>query len=304
MRTDRERLALALLLLTAVLWSLAGAGIKMVREAAPLSAPAIAGYRSLFAGLTLLPLALWRGGLRRGRLGPLRWVAASVGFFCMMTLTFVAATIKTTAANAIILEYTAPLWVLLLAPMLTRDRARRSDLIAAALGMVGVAVIFAGHMTTEPAGVALALGAGLAFGMLTIALRRLHRADPFAVVTVNNLAAAAILLGVAGFGPQSGLTGLSAAGLVFLGVVQYAVPYALYSYSLRYVSAQRAAIVTLSEPVLNPVWTWLAVGEKPSSATATGGALIIASLVVVLRGAGYGLRRRVPPDKQREFQTE
>ncbi len=120
---DRQKVAIAVLLLCTLLWSLAGVGLKYLFGHTHLTATALGGYRALFAGLSLLPLALRRGGLRPARLRPLAWLAVAAVMFCPMIWTFVASVGRTTSANAIILMYTAPLWVLLLAPWLTGDRA-------------------------------------------------------------------------------------------------------------------------------------------------------------------------------------
>lgn len=288
---NHQKLAIAVLLLCTVLWSIGGVGLKFLFAHTELTATAMGGYRALFAGLSLLPLAWGRGGLRLSRLRPLPWVAVAGLSFCPMIWTFVASMERTTSANTIILMYTAPLWVLVLAPWLTGDRAQRRDLWAAAIGMAGMATIVlapsaVGQSQTdgEVAGMLLGLASGLGLAIVTLSLRRLQEADPVAVMCLSNLFTAAVLLPAAGL--QESLQGpwWAILWLAGLGAVQIAAPYALYGWCLRWLTPQRATIVMLTEPIMNPIWVWLVIGEVPSWATFLGGAMIIGGLVVMIRG--------------------
>lgn len=299
---NRQKLAIAVLLLCTVLWSISGVALKYLFAHTDLTAGALGGYRALFAGLSLLPLAWASGGLRLSRLQPLPWTLMAILSFCPMVWTFVSSVERTTSANAIVLMYTAPLWVLLLAPWLTNDRAQRRDLWAAAIGMAGMATIVLGpsavgqtHSDGEVTGMLLGSASGLALALLTLALRRLQQADPVAIICLSNLFTAAVLLPAAGL--QTSLAGPPWAILCLagLGAVQIAVPYALYGWCLRWLTPQRATIVMLAEPIMNPIWVWLVIGEVPSQATFLGGAMIISGLVVMIRGQG--------PDEQTPAKT-
>jgi drug/metabolite transporter, DME family len=289
---DRRKLAIAVLLLCTVLWSVGGVGLKILFARTELTTTAIGGWRALFAGLSLMPLAWGRGGLRLSRLQPAAWAVIAVVAFCPMIWTFVASVGRTTSANSIILMYTAPLWVLLLAPWLTGDHAQRRDLWAAAIGMAGMGTIVlapsvCGQEQTnrEVVGMLLGLASGFGLAIVTLALRRLREADPIAIVCLSNLFTAGALL--AGAGLQGGLhqgPRWAVLWLAGLGIVQIAVPYALYGWCLRSVTPQRATIVMLTEPIMNPIWVWLVVGEVPSWATFVGGAMILGELVVMIRG--------------------
>ncbi len=288
---DRTKLAIGLLLLCTVLWSLAGVGLKSVFARTDMTAAAIGGYRALFAGLSLLPFALWRGGLRGPRLRPGLWVVIAAISFCVMTWTFVASVGRTTSANAIILMYTAPLWVLLLAPWVTGDHAQRRDLWAAVVGMAGMVTIvlgpsLLGQQVTggEAAGMILALASGLTLAILSMALRRLRQADPVAITSISNLVTAGVLLAAAAAQGSLRCPWGAAVALAALGAFQIATPYALYCYSLRFLTPQQATLIMLVEPIMNPIWVWLVIGEVPSWATFLGAAMIIGGLVVMIRG--------------------
>lgn len=289
--SDYRKLAIAILLLCTVLWSLAGVGLKYILGNSHLSVTTVGGYRALFAGLSMLPLAWWRGGLRLSNLRPLPWTIIAALSFCPMTWTFVASVGRTTSANAIILMYTAPLWVLLLAPLLTGDHAQRRDLWAAAIGMAGMATIVLApslvgqqQSGTEITGMVLGLASGFGLAILTLALRRLQHADPVAITSINNLFTAAVLLSVAAWQGILHSPWWAILLMAALGTFQIATPYALYCWCLRHMTPQKATIIMLTEPIMNPIWVWLGMGEVPSWSTFLGGAMIIGGLVVMIRG--------------------
>ncbi len=280
----------AFLLLASLLWSLNGALIKVIYEGG--RGPhgvAIAFYRSLFAGLFLLPLARgkWRTLIRSREGTSKRMVRPAalwcVVFFTLMTASFVIANTKTEAANAIILQYTSTFWIFGLSPWLLRERARTGDLWILGLAMVGIAIIFAGNASTDMTGLAIALASGLFFGLLTMMIRRLRDSDSAAVTVLNNLGSAALLLPIAwGMGvlmvPSRALF-----LLILMGIIQFGTPYYLYTLGLARVPAYQAALITMVEPILVPVWTFLAVGERVEWPTLIGGAVILAALVLFIR---------------------
>jgi drug/metabolite transporter, DME family len=263
-----------------VLWSIGGVIIKQL----PVGPVAITFYRSLFAALALLLLA--GAGKRRGKRPPLRELAVSSLLFAGLLVSFVAATRLTTAANAIILQYTAPIYVIGLSALLLREPPQRADLTALGLCMAGVAVIFFGNWPARGApasgagvaGLALALTSGACFGLFILWQRRLRGADPALLAGLNN-AGATLVLAVA-IPWMGAVDRTSLVVLVGMGVVQIAVPYVLFAWALQRVPGPEASLLTLIEPVLNPVWVALFVGERPSSATVVGGGLIILALVM------------------------
>jgi drug/metabolite transporter (DMT)-like permease len=258
----------------AVLWSLNGPVIKLL-DRADGGAPAVPGatiaaLRSLIGGLFVLPFAIRRlGTLRRVAW---RWRLGSVLTFTLMTACFVIANTRTTAANAIILQYTSPVWVFVLSPVLLGESAARRDRVWLIPAMAGVSIIFAAQWSTDLAGLIIALGAGLGYGALTVVLRGLRRADASAVVALNLLGSGLLLLPWMSIGT---LTGWQWILLLFLGIVQFALPYVIFCWALQRVPAHQAALVVLLEAVLNPLLTWLIVGEMVGLGTLIGGPFIL-----------------------------
>lgn len=265
-----------MLVVAALGWSISGVLIKSVA----LSAPSIAFGRSLVAALCLAPLA-WK------RRQPLDWASLWMGLaYAGSVVLLVAATKATTAANAILLQYTAPVFVFVLGVPLLGERPRWPDWAGLAITMAGVGSIFAGAGSADTLGVVLGLGSGLSFGML-ILLQRLYREkDPFWVLGTNNAAVALLLLPF--LGPEPAATTLDVGLMVLMGVVQLGIPYLLFFMALQRVTAREGALITLLEPLLNPVWVALVVGEIPGPATQVGGAVVLAGVVLRYALSGRG----------------
>lgn len=278
-RSDRAGLWLGVLALlaAAALWSLNGPLIKLLNErGAGLPGVTIACYRSLLGGLLFLPLAVarWRT-LRRVRPA---WPLASVATFTLMTAAFVIANTMTEAANAIVLQYTAPIFVFALSPPLLGERPRLSDGLVLLVSLSGVGVILAFQPPGQLAGVLVALLSGLGYGLLIVTLRGLREVDPTVVVALNFLGSGLLLLPAAALWGTLRLTQGQLGLVVLMSVVQFALPYALFSWALRRVEAHSASLIALLEAILNPLWTYLAVGERVPRATLAGGPLVLAGV--------------------------
>lgn len=283
----RYRLALVA---AGVLWSMGGLFIKAltVNPDWQSSAVGITFHRSLFAALCLLPLL-------RGRAFPrLRDTGVAVVTYALLLGLYVSATQGTSAANAIFLQYTAPLYALVLGPKLFGEPFERSDVPALGLAMVGIGVLFFGNFNNgggaERLPLIMGAASGLMFGLFLLWLRRIREADPVAITAVNNggvaLLAALVLLVVR---PEEltlvprallGETKLMVPALILalMGCLQIAAPYVLFSYGLRRVPSVEASLLALVEPLLNPVWVALFIHERPTGATLAGGGLILAAL--------------------------
>ena len=261
---ERGRL---LILAAAMLWSLAGVFIKFL-DLHPL---AIVFYRSLFAALVFMPFLKRRDFRCNGTL------LVSVLSYTAAISAFVSANKLTSAANAIVLQYTAPIFVFLFSWLALGEKLAKSNLISLAVAMIGIAVIsFDSAGEAEMAGVLLALLSGLMLAAYMINLRRTQDISPVYLTWINNGVCALLLFWVVR--SQLALTFDQAAILAVMGAVQLGAPYYLFSKGLQTVSLPEAALIALVEPVLNPLWVALIVGELPSAATLWGGALILFGL--------------------------
>jgi len=259
--------------LAAVLFSTGGAGIK----AGAFSALQVSAVRS---GIAWLALLVWQ----RGRV---QWSPAIglAGLAYAATLTlFVTATKLTTSANAIFLQSTAPLYLLLLGPRVLDERFRRKDLAPLLMVAAGLVLCFVGRpvpTTTAPnpaLGNALGVLCSVVWALTLVALRRLERGadqagSSMSAVVVGNALASALAFPFAW--PLPAASTAEWATLVYLGVGQIALAYAFLSIAIRHLTALEVSLLLLIEPVLNPVWTWLLRGEEPGRWTIAGGTLIL-----------------------------
>lgn len=289
---SRSLSGVVLLALAALLWSLNGVLIKtLTTDASAPGGVTIACFRSIVAGLCLLPLARGKWGTlasrsASGRRLPIRPAALGcMVLFTLMTVTFVLAMTKTETANALILQYTSTFWIFALSPWLLRELPRREDVRLLAIAVPGIAIIFAGNATADAVGLTIALASGLFFGLLTMLLRHLRDSDPVAVTVFNNLGAALLLLPFCIAAGGLMISQRAIVLLIVMGVVQFGVPYYLYSLGLARVPAAQAALVTLLEPVLAPLWTFLVIGETVPPMTMLGGSLVLLALGMFAKNA-------------------
>jgi drug/metabolite transporter (DMT)-like permease len=253
------------ILAAAVLWSTAGAAIKVCQ----LDGWQIASGRSLVAAATL---ALVLPGSRR-RPSRRGWLVATA--YAATVVLFVVANKLTTAANAIFLQDTAPLYVLALSPILLNERPTRGELLAVPVFILGLALFFVDRLAPGQLwGNAIALASGVSFALAIIGLRAAQD-EGQAVLLWGNLLAGAVALAPALAGAPPRPTDLVI--VLFLGTFQLGLSYALFQYGIRGTPAVEASLLVLLEPVLNPVWTFLVAGEIPGRWALIGGAIILAA---------------------------
>jgi len=274
--------ALGLLLISALLWSTGGLLIKSVDW----SAPAISATRSLIAAATI---ALWsRGALR---FTGSRWQLGAAAAYAGTTLLFVLANKLTTAANAILLQYTAPVFIALASPWVLGERIRRSDWVMIAVTLGGMTLFFRDSLSPEGLlGNLVAIASGATFAALAICMRKQKDGSPVESIVLGNLLGAAIALPFVR-GPVPGVESwLMLAGL---GVFQLGVAYILYSAAMKHATAIDAGLVPMIEPILNPIWVVLFFGERPGPNALVGGAVVFGA--VGLRTVLSFVRDRTEP---------
>jgi drug/metabolite transporter, DME family len=232
----------------------------------------LAFWRATFAGLLLLP------GVRRPqwdvKLIPLCIV------FAVMNVTYLYAMTLTTAANAIWLQSTAPWWVLLFGVLVLGEPFPKSERVPLIVGGVGLAVILWYEIQGQArAGVLCGLVSGLTYAGVVLSLRSLRGLDTVWIVAVALLFTALCLspyIIYLGIWPTAGQLSV----LAGFGMLQMALPYVFFARGLRAITSQEATVIGLLEPILLPVWVYLAWGEMAASWTIVGGGLILLGLVL------------------------
>jgi drug/metabolite transporter (DMT)-like permease len=252
-----------LLLAAAFLWSSAGAAMKLCQ----LSGWQIAGGRSLVAGVFLF-LAV-----RDARRKPDAAVLATAAGYAATVTLFAVANKLTTAANAIFIQSTAPLWVLLLSPRLLGERPSRAELATIPIYALGLFCFFLDELSPgQMLGNWVALGAGLAFATCIVGLRRIRERGPSALVYGNWMAALVTApLWLSGPSPAP----FDLLVLVYLGVFQLGLSYLCFTRGVAHTPALEASLLVLLEPVLNPIWTFLIAGEQPGRWAIIGGSVVL-----------------------------
>ena len=255
----------------AFLWSTAGLFIKVLDWNPFL----IAGLRSLIAFCFLLTI------IRTVRLSwswPL--VLAALANTATMLL-FVAANKTTTAANAILLQYLAPVFTAILGVLFLKERLRREQLIVLFVAPVGMYLIFMDRLSAgQLLGNTLALISAVTFALMFIFTRQQKDGDPLQSLLAAHALTAVIALTVAAFLPLPRFTPVAIASIMALGVVQIGLASIFFSYGIKRITAVSANLIALIEPVFNPVWVYLVLGEAPTIKTISGGVIIIGSVCV------------------------
>lgn len=268
-KNDRSR-SITFMILVAILWSIGGILIKLIQW----NSLAIVGSKSLIAALTMLIY------LRKPKLALSKPKLLGALFYAANVILIVVANKLTTAANVVLLRFTSPVFVAILGFWILKEKIHWYDLLAI-LGVFGGMSLFfidnidGGNML----GNIFAVMAGFFFAAVTISFRFQKNGSPMETAFLGNLVAFVITIP---FMFQTMPNIMSMVCIVLLGVVQLGTSYILYSLAIIHLSAIEAVLITVLEPILNPIWVLLIIGEKPSFNAIIGGIIVI--VVVTLRG--------------------
>ncbi len=256
-------------LAAALLWSSGGILIKLVT----LNPMQISFARCFFASFVFLFLF-------RAKLLKVNWFTfLNAGFYAGVLMLYVLATKTTTAANAVFLQYTAPIYVLLLEPILNKTNYEKVNIITISVCFIGMLMFFAGKLSPgDFKGNILALLSGVMFAGFLLGMRKNKHEFQYSSIFYGN-----ILVLIFSFTSvieihSISLTDLSM--LAFLGIFQIGIAYAIFSYGLKKVLAVEASLLSMIEPVLNPVWVLIWYGEAPSLYAVIGGVIILLAIAV------------------------
>lgn len=196
--------------------------------------------------------------------------------YAMTVTTFVVATKLTTAANAIVLQYAAPVYVALLSGRFLNERISTRDWIAIGLVLSGMGIFFAdGISVGSNLGNFFAVLSGLCFASFVVALRQIRDQNPVDAVLVGNCVA--FLIGLPWLvGSEWNVPSL--VGVLLLGFFQLGLSYFLYTKAIVHVTALEAVLIPVIEPILNPLWVYLGMGEAPSPWAMCGGVLVLSAV--------------------------
>jgi drug/metabolite transporter (DMT)-like permease len=260
--------AILFLFLAAILWSSGGLLIKLVSW----NPVAIAGLRSLISALVLLTFI---------RSPHFTWsfpqLGGAIAYAATATL-FVIATKLTTAANAILLQYTAPIYVALLGAWFLRERAQWFDWITIMMVIGGTILFFFDQLTVGSLwGNGCAILSGISFACLVLFLRKQKEGSPLESIILGNLLAGGVGLP---FMFESMPNAMSLGIIALLGVFQLGLSYILYAEAIKHTTALEAILISMIEPILNPIWVFLMLGETPGIWALIGGFIVFISITI------------------------
>lgn len=265
---QQRKKGMGLMALCAILWSMAGIFIKWISWN-PLI---IAGGRSLFAALVLGTFMVATG--KRLKINKYSILAAIGLTGCQIN--FVIANKLTAAANAIVLQYTAPIFILILSALFLHKKMKRLDVTVVAITSVGIALFFFDQLSPgNMLGNLLAILAGLFLAIMFLSIGQAADDDS---VRLTGILLAHVLTTLIGAGTlffvdfQPTVTEVQF--IVLLGILQMGIPYVLYSIASKTCSPLACSLIGMLEPLLNPVWVFLFAGEAPGL-WALGGAVIV-----------------------------
>jgi drug/metabolite transporter (DMT)-like permease len=262
----------AYVFLGVLLWSTGGLFIKLTS----LDAYQVTFFRSLLAAITVAILTR-KSGLKINAFGLLTSI-----FYATLLFLFVWATKKTTAANAIFLQYTAPIYILVLAPFFIGEKFHLRDLFTVIVCIGGMSLFFVGKLEiSDYQGNIAALTSGLFYGLYVMLLRheRGKGMNPVIAVIYGNLLLAVVTL-PSGISALSVMTWFDLLCVSFLGIVQIGIAYILFIKGVTLGTRPLdASIIGFIEPLLNPVWVFFFYGERPSDWAILGGIVIIAAVL-------------------------
>jgi len=256
-------------LTAALLWSTGGLFIKLIS----LSAMELSFFRCSIAAVTFAVIFKKRI-LLFNKLSIINSI-----FYAVVLITFVIATKTTTAANAIFLQATAPIYVLIFEPLFNKSRYERINIITVGVCILGMILFFVGKL--EPGhleGNFVALISGITFAALFLGMKQNAPQYQQSSIFWGNILVAMICIP---FLLSMEAISISDLWMVsFLGVFQIAVAYAFFASGLKRILAVEASIISMVEPVFNPVWVFLGYGEVPTLTAIIGGLIILGAIIV------------------------
>lgn len=264
---DRRK-AIIFLLIAAVLWSTSGIFLKVLNWQ-PL---AVLAGRSLFSSLVFLVY------LRRipRRFTRWQWVAAISSV--VTQLLYITAIQMTTAANAIFLQYTAPIYILLLGYWFLREKPSRADWVAMLVIFAGLGLFFGDRLSPGGfTGNLLAIISGVTMAMMTVAMRAQKDGSPAESFLLANMLG--VLLG-GYFVFQQPWTVTNWAVVAYLGIFQIGLAFLLYSFAIKVIPALETTLIGTLEPILNPVWVFFFIGETPGPLALVGALVVLVGVII------------------------
>lgn len=268
----KENNAMLKMLLCACLWSIAGIIIKMV----DMNSFAIAGFRSLFAAAAVGVFM----AVTKNRIVISKKTVIGAVFLCATFMTFVTANKLTTAANAIVLQFTAPIFVMIIEALAAHKKPKVFDALTVLVTLGGISLFFLDSLGSgRSIGDIIAVFAGLFLGLFFFIVGESQGDEKISGILFGQLLTAVIGIPFVFF-TENTVNAQSILWIAVLGVFQLGIPYILLSEASKYCPPLACSLISVAEPLLNPVWVAVFYGEIPGIAALAGGVIVIAAVTL------------------------
>lgn len=268
----RRNIAIIYLVIAATLWSTAGLFIKWV----PWNPIALSGMRSGIAFIVMI--IYWYARYKTKLPRPSKTVIFGAVNYAVLVLLFVTANKMTTSANAILLQFTAPIWILLIGRFFYKEKAHFRDLLTVIIVFCGMSLFFIGKLEFGGmVGNIVAVMSGISMGIMILHLNKLKSHKPIEIIIWGNLVM--FLIGLPFLGGVT-LNSKAVAGILFLGIFQLGISYVFYTAGVQHVTPLEGILIPVIEPLLNPLWVLIGIGEKPSIFSIVGGVIVLGAVVL------------------------
>lgn len=262
--------AVLMMVAAAFLWSLGGLFIKLVNW----NPIVIAGMRSGIAGLVMLAFAgklpkkfsidIWLGGI----------------CYALLALSFIVANKMTTSTNAILLQFTSPIWLAIFSIVILKERLRKRDLIVIISVMLGMVLFFLGNLSFGSLiGNLIAIVAGILQALMILIMKKDKANNPLHMTLSGSLILFLVGLPFCFIYPME-ISTQNIMSILILGIFQLGLGYVFYTKSIHHVSHIEAVIIPVIEPLVNPVWVFLVIGERPSIFALIGGTIVVTNIII------------------------
>lgn len=266
---SEHRKGIIAIIIAALLWSTGGLFIKLIS----LDAYQLSFYRSIFSALTFVVLfrkkvfvfntAIFFNGL----------------FYAGILILFVVATKLTTAANAIFLQYTAPIYVLIFEPLILKTKLKTINVFSVIISFLGMTLFFVGEISPSHfSGNLVALLSGICFAAFLIGIRKSSEEYRVPSIFWGNIFIPILCL--SSVYPEFNIDLKNFMMVAYLGIFQIGFAYAIFTYSIKRIEGIEAALIAMIEPVMNPIWVYFGYGEKPSPFAILGGLIILSTITI------------------------
>ena len=269
---SKENKAIVEMLSCAALWSIAGIFIKLI----PWNGFAVASMRSLVAGCVI---ALYMG-MKRFRFIPSRQALVAGVLEGCVYLCFVCANKLTTAANAIVLQFCSPVFIVIFSALFLREKIKRRDAAVVLFTLAGITLFFLDRIEGGYVlGNCVAILAGMVMAGMFMTIGKLGGAERFSAVLIGQIFAFLVGLPFC-FTRSMEFTAVPVLSVLILGVFQLGISYILYAKSADYCPPLACCLLGALEPLLNPVWVFLFNGERPGPFALVGAVVVIGAITV------------------------